>query len=96
MAKTLREQTSDMTVKLNDHSHSLNDLTDKIRDKKNHILDLKNKVKEYKGVIDFMHHQYEERELEFRDIVKCIDNYYKNETMRLIPMYINKHMVDNK
>ncbi len=85
-----------MTVKLNDCSRSLNDLTDKIRDKENHILDLKNKVKEYEDVIDYMHHQYKERELEFRDIVECIDDYYKNETMRLIPIYINKHIVDNK
>ena len=57
VAKTLREKTMDMTVKLNDHSRSLNDLTDEIRDRENHILDLKNKVKEYKDVIDFMHHQ---------------------------------------
>ncbi len=41
LAKTLREKRSDMTVKLNDHSHSLNDLTDKIREKENHILYLK-------------------------------------------------------
>ena len=39
VAKTLREQTSDMTVKLNDNRRSLNDLTDEIRDNENHILD---------------------------------------------------------
>ena len=70
-------------------------MTDKIRDKENHILDLKNRVQEYEDVIDFRHHQYEEQELDFTDIVEFIGDYYKNGTIRLIPMYINKHMVDN-
>ena len=35
VAKTLREKPSDMTVKLNDHSRSLNDLSDEIRDNEN-------------------------------------------------------------
>ena len=84
-----------MTVKIKRPSSLLNDLTDKFRDQENHILDLQNNVKEHKDVIDFLQHQCKERELEFRDIVECIDDYYKNETMRLIQMYINKHMLDN-
>ncbi len=39
VAKTLRETSSDMIVKLNDNRRSLNDLTDEIRDNENHILD---------------------------------------------------------
>ena len=76
--------------------HKVNSLIDDIRDEQNYIWALESKVSEYDDAIDFMNNQFEDREEEFANIPSCIDDFYHTEMTKLSPLFIKRHMVDNK
>jgi hypothetical protein len=94
--KKLKEGNTALKSRLMIQKQEMNSLIDEVRDKHNYMKSLEDKVSEYEDALDFMSNQYEDQEEEFIDIIACIDNFYSNEMTKLSPLFIKKHMVNNK
>jgi chromosome segregation ATPase len=94
--KKLKEGNTALKSRLMIQKQEMNSLIDEVRDKHNYMKSLEDKVSEYEDALDFMSNQYEDQEEEFTDIIACIDNFYSNEMTKLSPLFIKKHMVNNK